>query len=69
MSIVRQRSSQRRVFLALALLLTGAIAACDASATAPTQLRPAQAKPAAIVGDTLGCLRGWVLITGAYVCN
>ena len=69
MSIVRQRPAQRRVLLALALLLTGAVAACDASTTAPTELRRAQTKPAAIEGDTLSCNRGWVIIAGWYVCN
>ena len=54
--------------LALALLAS-AIAACDASTTAPAELRRVPTKPAAIEGDTTACQRGWVVITGAYVCN
>jgi hypothetical protein len=67
MSNVRQ-SSQRRIAL-VALLLASAVAACDARATAPAELRRAQAKPAAIEGDTLKCRQGWVIINGVYVCN
>ena len=68
MSTVRHTPRQRRVVLALALL-TASIAACDAGSTAPAPLRPAPKTPAAIEGDTLRCLRGWIIITGAYVCN
>ena len=68
MSTVRHRSSPRRVLVALALL-TAAIAACDARSTAPAEIRSAPFKPAAIIGDTTSCQRGWVVITGAYVCN
>lgn len=71
MSKVRQcppLAPQRRVLLALVLLAVAA-AACDAGATAPAGIRPARTKPAAIEGDTLSCNRGWVIITGVYVCN
>ena len=68
MSTVRQSLPQRRVVLALALL-AGAIAACDRSATAPIETHRARTTPAVIEGDTLSCLRGWVIIAGAYVCN
>jgi hypothetical protein len=68
MSNVRRSSPRGRILLALALL-TGAIAACDASPTAPAGTRRAPTKPAAIEGDTLRCLSGWVIITGVYVCN
>ena len=72
MSAVRQLGRvvlQRRVAIAFALL-TSTIAACDAAPTSPaTQLRRAPAAPAAIEGDTLQCLKGWVIITGVYVCK
>ena len=68
MSNVRHRPPQRRVVLGLALLAT-AIVACEAGTTAPGDIRPAPTQPAAIEGDTLGCTRGWVIITGVYVCN
>lgn len=71
MSNVRQcppLPRQRRVLLAL-VLLAAAAAACDAGTTAPAEIRRAQTKPAAIEGDTLSCNRGWVIITGVYVCN
>ena len=68
MSKVRQSPSRRRVVFALALI-TSAIAGCDARSTAPTQVRRAPVTPAAIEGDTLSCKRGWVIITGQYVCN
>jgi cytochrome oxidase assembly protein ShyY1 len=68
MSKVRQSLTQRRNALVL-ILLSAAIAACDARATAPAALRPALSKPAAIEGDTLQCKRGWVIVTGTYVCN
>jgi len=68
MSTVRPSRAQARVVLALALL-TAAIAACDRGAASPTELRPATARPAAIEGDTLRCLKGWIIINGAYACN
>ena len=68
MSKVRQSTSRRRVIFALALL-TSAIAGCDARVTAPGDIRRAPMTPAAIIGDTTSCQRGWVIITGAYVCN
>ena len=72
MSAVRQLGrvvSQCRVAIAFALL-TSTIAACDAAPTSPApQLRRAPAAPAAIEGDTLQCLKGWVIITGVYVCK
>ena len=71
MSAVRQLvrvASHRRAAIALAFL-AASIAACDAGPTAPAPLRPAPKTPAAIEGDTLRCLRGWIIITGAYVCN
>ena len=67
MSNVSQ-SSQRRIVLVLALLAS-AIAACDSRATAPAEIRRAPTTPAAIEGDTTNCQRGWVIVTGAYVCN
>lgn len=67
MSKVRQ-SSQRRIVLAFALLAS-AIAACDSRATAPAEMRRAPAAANEIAGDTTACQRGWVVITGAYVCN
>ena len=69
MSKVRQLPPQRRVILALALLAS-AIVACDRGATAPADIRPAPFKPAATIeGDTTSCLRGWVIIAGAYSCK
>ena len=73
MSTVRQLvrvASHRRAAIALAFL-AASIAACDAGPTAPAPapLRPAPTTPAAIEGDTLRCLRGWIIITGVYVCN
>ena len=73
MSTVRQFArvvSQRRVAIAFALL-TSSIAACDGRPTAPASLevRRAPAAPAAIEGDTLRCLKGWVIVSGFYVCN
>ena len=73
MSTVRQLVrvvSQRRAAIAFALL-TASIAACDARPTAPAaaELRRAPSAPAAIEGDTLRCLKGWVVINGFYVCN
>ena len=73
MSTVRQLvrvASQRRAAIAFAFL-TVAIAACDAHPTAPAtvELRRAPSAPAAIEGDTLRCLKGWIVINGFYVCN
>ena len=72
MSTVRQLiriASQRRAAIAFALL-TATVAACDGAPTSPApQLRRAPAAPAAIEGDTLQCLKGWVIITGVYVCK
>jgi hypothetical protein len=67
MSNIRQSPSKRRVLLVLAFL-TSAIAACDARVTAPAEIHRASVKPAAIDGDTASCRRGWIIVTGAYVC-
>ena len=60
--------SKVRQCLALALLAS-AIAACDTRPTAPAAVRVTPTPPAAIMGDTLLCTHGWVIITGVYVCN
>lgn len=60
--------THRRAVLAFFLLAAAAVVACDARVTGPVPVAPAQVPPAAIEGDTTGCLRGWVIIAGHYVC-
>jgi len=62
-------SKQRSLVLAIGIMATAAIAACDSSPTQPSQLSRLQLQPRAIEGDTLQCAYGWVVVAGRYVCN
>lgn len=54
--------------LALALVATLAVAACDRSPTAPVAGMRAASAVASIEGDTLSCRSGWIVVNGRYEC-
>lgn len=54
--------------LAIALVATLVVAACDRSPTAPVAGVRAASGVASIEGDTLSCRNGWIVVNGRYEC-
>jgi hypothetical protein len=68
-----QKTRSGIVALCIVALGTTLLAACDQAATSPEptrSLRPLQqSHHDDILGDTLSCKSGFVVINGRYVCN
>ena len=57
------------VRLALAILATAVVAACDRAPTEPVAGMRGQVATLNIEGDTLSCRNGWQIVNGRYECN
>ena len=66
------RTSRRSLALGVIAVAIALLTACDAAGTSPTAPSSAGLEPASgplARMDTLGCLRGWVVVNGVVVCN